>query len=189
MDIEDEQSCFCRDRGNCARSHHITKHQRTFAFSLQGLPEADLPTMSTHWILHCLYSLDHSSPDSSRRLRSLIWHDEREQFLTSLQGPQLARLVDFLDQVRVFPSVFCLATNRIPQTLSAISADDDLSRQCLHKLQAICSHRAILPSSYIVSGQLSRIGSGPIAPGAIADVWEGTYQDRKSTRLNSSHSS
>lgn len=135
--------------------------------------------MSTHWILHCLYSLDHSSPDFSRRLRSLIWHDEREQFLISLQGPQLARLVDFLDQVRVFPSVFCLATNRIPQTLSTISADDDLSRQCLHKLQAICSHHAIPPSTCIVSGQLARIGSGPIALGAIADVWEGTYHGKK----------
>ena len=136
--------------------------------------------MSTHWILHCLYSLDPSSPDFSRRLRSLIWHDEREQFLTSLRGPQLARFVYFLDQVRALPSVFCLATNRIPQTLSVISADDDLSRQCLHKLQAICSHHAILPPSYIVSNQLTRMGSSlAIVPGAIADVWEGTYHGKK----------
>jgi len=134
--------------------------------------------MSTHWILHCLYSLDPSSPDFSRRLRSLIWHDEREQFLTSLQGPQLARLVDFLDQVRALPSPFCLTTNWIPQSLSVISASD-LSRQCLQKLQAICSYRAVLPSSYIASGQIARVGGGPIAPGTIADVWEGTYHGKK----------
>ena len=62
--------------------------------------------MSTPWILHRLYSLDPSSPGFSCRLRSLIQHDEREQYLTNLRGPQLARLVDFLDEVRAFPSAF-----------------------------------------------------------------------------------
>lgn len=59
--------------------------------------------MSTSWTLHRLYSLDPSSLDFTRRLRSLIRHDEEEQYLTNLQGPQLARLVDFLDEVRVLP--------------------------------------------------------------------------------------
>jgi len=68
---------------------------------------------------------------------------------------------------------------RILQTLGAISADDGLSRQCLLKLQIICGHHALLPSSYIASGQIASVGHGPIARSAIADVWEGTYHGKK----------
>ena len=135
--------------------------------------------MSTPWILHHLYSLDPSSLNFSRRLRSLIQHDEREQYLTNLRGPQLAQFVDFLDQVRALPSAFCLATKRILQAISVISADDDLSRRCLHKLQVICSHHMILPSSYITSGQIARVGVDPIVLDAISGVWEGTYHGKK----------
>jgi len=59
--------------------------------------------MSTSGILHRLYSLDPSSLDFSRHLYCLIRHDEREQYLTTLQGPELARLADFLDEVRTLP--------------------------------------------------------------------------------------
>ena len=135
--------------------------------------------MSTPWILHHLYSLDPSSLDFSRRLRSLIQYDEREQYLTNLRGPQLARLVDFLDEVRAFPSAFFPVTKRILQALGAITADDDLSQRCLHKLQVICSHHVILPSPCIASGQTSRVGDGPTALDAIAKVWEGTYRNKK----------
>ena len=135
--------------------------------------------MSTPWILHRLYSLDPSSPDFSCYLRSLIRHDDQERYLANLRGLQLTRLVDFLDEVRFLPSDLCLVTKRIPQTLNIISTDDDLPRQCLYKLQAICSHNAILPSSYIASGQIARVGDGPVALGAITDVWEGTYRDEK----------
>jgi len=62
--------------------------------------------MSVPWNLHCLYSLDPSSLDFPRRLHSLIRHDEEEQHLSNLQGSQLARLVDFLDEVRAVPSGF-----------------------------------------------------------------------------------
>ena len=135
--------------------------------------------MSTHWVLYRLYSLDPSSLDFSRNLHSLIRHDEQEQYLTSLQGPRLAQLVDLLDQVRAPHLAFCLLTKRIVQALSTISADDDLSRQCLHRLQAICAHRATLPSSYIISRGITRVGRGPIALGGIADVWEGTYRGER----------
>ena len=66
-----------------------------------------------------------------------------------------------------------------PQALNAISVNDDISRQCLHRLQAICGHHATLPLSYIVSGEVTRVGDGPIALGAIADTWEGTYRGKK----------
>ena len=31
----------------------------------------------------------------------------------------------------------------------------------------------------IISGQLARVGDSPIARGAITDVWEGTYRNKK----------
>ena len=135
--------------------------------------------MSTSRILHRLYSLDPSSLDFSRHLYCLIRHDEWERHLTSLQRPELVQLVDFLDEVRALSSTFCPVTKQIPQTLSAISADGNLSRQCLQKLQAICGHYAILPSSHIASGQIARVGDDPIACGVTANVWEGTYRGKK----------
>jgi len=69
---------------------------------------------------------------------------------------------------------------RILQSLSAISADDNLSRQCLHKLQAICARCATLPSScIIISDEIARVGGHSIALGGIADVWEGIYRGKR----------
>ena len=134
--------------------------------------------MSAPWNLLHLYSLDPSSPDFLRRLHSLIRYDEKEQYLSSLQGSQLARLVDFLDEVRALPLAFCSVTKYILQTLGTISADDDLFQQSLRKLQAICAYHATLPSSYIISGEITRVGDHSIALSGIADVWEGTYRGR-----------
>ena len=64
-----------------------------------GASEADLPIMPASKVLQYLYSFDISSSDFSRHLYRLIRYDEEEQFLSSLQGPELVRLVDFLDQV------------------------------------------------------------------------------------------
>ena len=62
--------------------------------------------MSTSRILQRLYSLDTSSPDFLRNLYCLIQYDENEQYLTSLQGSELARLVDFLDKVHIISPAF-----------------------------------------------------------------------------------
>ena len=76
---------------------------------------------ATPWILHRFYTLD-TSLDFLRGLYSLIHHDEKEQYLTSLQGPELARLVDFLDGIRTVSSSFQISpVCEIPlQVLSAI---------------------------------------------------------------------
>ena len=66
--------------------------------------EVYLPTMSTSKVLQYLYSLDPSSPDFSRCLYCLIRKDEEEKYLSTLQGSELTRLIDFLDNVRSFPS-------------------------------------------------------------------------------------
>ena len=135
--------------------------------------------MSTSLILQRLYPLDASSPDFLRHIYCLIQYDEKEQYLTSLQGSELTRLVDFLDKVHAVPSAFHQFTKQTPQALDATHTTADITRECLNKLQAICGHHAVLPSSYITSGEIARVGDGPIALGAIADVWEGTYNSKK----------
>ena len=58
---------------------------------------------NTSRILQRLYSLDDSSPDFLRYLRFLIQRDEEEQYLINLKEPELARLLGFLEKVRVGP--------------------------------------------------------------------------------------
>ena len=66
--------------------------------------------MSTSQLLQHLYSLDTSSPDLSRLIYRLIQRDEEEQYLSSLEGLELARVVDFLDEVRTLLSSLYLVT-------------------------------------------------------------------------------
>lgn len=69
--------------------------------------------MSVSHILQRLYSLGASSPGISRHVYSLIRRDQEEQYLSSLQGPELVRLVDFLNEVRTlrFHLVSCYGTD------------------------------------------------------------------------------
>lgn len=62
--------------------------------------------MSTSRALQSLYSLDASSPELLRHLYYLLQNDDEEQYLFTLQGSELARLVDFFDGVRASSSVF-----------------------------------------------------------------------------------
>ena len=136
--------------------------------------------MSAAQVLQHLYSLDTSSPDFLRVLYGLIRHDEDEQYSSSLQGSELARLVDFLDDVRSLPSPFRPVAKQTPQVLSTIPTTDDVFRQCLRKLRAICGCHTTLPSSHVVSDDLvTKHGGHPIAYGGFADVWEGTLSGRK----------
>jgi len=135
--------------------------------------------MSASQILQHLYSLDTSSPGISRLIYALIHHDDDEKYLSTLRGSELTKLVDFLDEVRTLRLVFRFVMKRFSQALGAISTADDVSRQCLRKLQAICGDNMTLPSSYAVSGDLARVGDDPVAFGGFADVWEGTRSDTK----------
>ena len=137
--------------------------------------------MLTLWTLQRLYLLDTSSPDFLRNLHSLIRYDEKEQYLSTLQGSRLARLVDFLDKVRSVPSAFFQFMQQTPQALDAIHTTDDVARECLNKLQVICGRHTILPSSYIVSGEIARVADDPITPGSLADIWEGTHDGKEVT--------
>jgi len=91
--------------------------------------------MSTPWILHRLYTLDTSSLDFSRSLYSLIRHDEKEQYLISLQGPELTRLVDLLDKVRTVSPSFQIS-----------SVHELLYRPSVPSLQPKMSHESVYTS-------------------------------------------
>ena len=135
--------------------------------------------MATSGVLQHLYSLGTSSHDLLRYLHCLIQSDDQEQYLTSLRGSELTRLVDFLDRVRLSPPVSFYLTDEILQALDVTPITDDVSRRCLHKLQAICGHHRILPHSYNVYGDLTTVNSYPVAHGGFSDVWEGTNDGKR----------
>jgi len=131
--------------------------------------------MSVSQVLESLYSLGVSSPATPELLHNLFQYDA---YLLNLQGSELTRLLDFLDEVRALPPVVRLVTKQTLQVIDAIPTADDISRQCLRKLQVLCEHHMILPSSYIISGTLARIDDPPTSSG-FADVWKGTHRGRE----------
>ena len=135
--------------------------------------------MTTLQSLQTLYSFSTFSPQFSHCLDRLIQSDDEDNYLLGLQGSELTRLVDFLDKVRVLSSVSFQLTKKSLQALGIIPVTEDVSRRCLHKLQAICSHSRILPSSYIISGGLVRVGDYPVASTNLSDVWQGTHGSTK----------
>ena len=71
---------------------------------LLSLSRVDPLTMSVPPLLQHLYQLDTSSVDFPRHLHCLIKDDDEKQSLSSLQGLELIRLVDFLDKVGILSS-------------------------------------------------------------------------------------
>ena len=129
-------------------------------------------------VIQRLYSLSSSSLELYRCLYDLIQTDDEEQYLSSLQGSELTRLVDFLDGVHPSPPVSLQLMKQTLQLLDVTPITDDVSRRCLHKLQAICGRHNVLPSSYNVSGDLTRVGDDPVTSGGFADIWEGIHDGR-----------
>ena len=132
--------------------------------------------MTTPQILELLYSFNTFSPEFSSCLDRLIQSDKEDRYLSSLRGPELTRLVDFLDRVRILPSASFQLTKKTLQALGIIPVTEDVSRRCLHKLQAICSDSGILPSSHIISGDLARVGDYAVDSTNLSDVWKGTLK-------------
>lgn len=127
--------------------------------------------------LRQLYSLKTSSSDFLRVLYAFFRSDEDEQYSKTLDGPELTRLVDFLDEVRPLLRLFPVPLQtKTPKALCSIHNTDDVFRQCLRKLRAICGTHAILPTSHIISGDLvERTGVSAIDYGGFADVWVGNH--------------
>lgn len=135
--------------------------------------------MSISRVLERLYTLDTFSPYFSRDLYWVIKTDEREQYLASLQGPELSRLVDFLYRVRSLIFSSFQPTKRSSQALGVPTISEVTRKTCLHKLQAICGYHRTLPSPCLVSGDLAQVGGHPATSGELSDVWEGTYHNSR----------
>ena len=143
------------------------------------IPQADRPIMAACEILQQLYALETSSPDFLRVLYSWIRSDEDEQYSNGLEGGELTRLVDFLDTVCPLSPTPSPLTNKTFKALGSISISDEVFRQCLRKLRAICGYHMILPSSHIITGDLVRTGESVFAYGGFADIWEGVHRRKK----------
>ena len=113
---------------------------------------------NTSRTLQRLYSLETSSPDFIRHLRYLIQFDQEEEYLTKLESPELTRVVDFLDKARTVPSTFLQFQDTLLQAFDVIPTNDNLARECLTKLHAICADRGAFPSSHILSSELDQVG-------------------------------
>ena len=144
-----------------------------------GIPRADPLTMLTSTALDKLYSLDITSPKFLRGLYAFIRSDEGGKHSAGLNGVELTRLVDFLDKVRPSFSDSYPNVNKTSKALSSIPPSDDIFRQCLRKLRALCSSHATLPTSHIIGGDLVRLGDSAIAWGGFADVWQGEHNGKK----------
>ena len=134
--------------------------------------------MSASEILQYLYSLDTSSPDFLRVLYGLIRHDEDEQYSSSLEGEELARLVDFLDDVCPLPQFFVpIQTGlRRPSVLflPQMTSSDNVYANC--EPSAATTRLCHLRTSYVatspelvkvrlLSADLPTCGMGPTAAG------------------------
>ena len=135
--------------------------------------------MSASEILQQLYTMEASSPDFLRVLYAWIRSDEDEQYSRNLEGGELTRLVEFLDGVCPLSPTPSLLTNKIFKALGSISTSDEVYRQCLRKLRAICGHHTILPASHIITGNLFRTEEDPFTSGGFADLWKGDHDGNK----------
>ena len=86
----------------------------SLAFSIPRVESGGSTTTSASQVIQHLYTLDTSSPDFLRAISNLILHDENEQYTSSIQGPELTRLVDFLDEVCALPSASRRISKRSP---------------------------------------------------------------------------
>ena len=132
---------------------------------------------NTSRILQRLYSLDASSPEFLRLLHCLIQYDEEERYSTNLEGPEVMRLVDFLDKVRAIPSTLHRSRDRPLQALDMLPINNDVARECLKKLHAICADRGAFPSSHILSSELVRTETYVI--NTSGGYQRGTYRGKK----------
>ena len=53
------------------------------------------------------------------------------------------------------------------------------SAPILKRFRQLCGRTGLLPTSYIIPGELIQTAGQPVASGACGDVWEGTYKDKQ----------
>ncbi|KAF9644226.1 kinase-like protein [Thelephora ganbajun] len=116
-------------------------------------PEGAEPNPSA---LQQLHRLNRSSPNFDNQLSDVLYGKEYVQCVPTLQGNDLAWLVDYLDEA-----------------LDRLNPSGPASRKCLRELRSICGARVILPTSYTLSPHSLNVDSDPFASGGYGDTYHG----------------
>ena len=104
-------------------------------------------------------------------------------YVSSLVGDtkRAKALLEVFDNVRsaIYAVSWINAQGRCtPQALRTATTSHHVT--ILKQFQQLCSRTELLPTSYIISGELIQVTSGqPAASGTFSDVWEGAYNDRQ----------
>ena len=110
--------------------------------------------MSPSSPLQSLRGLDRASPHFHSQLIDLLRGNEYRDVIPSLEGEDLAWLVDYLDDVSLH-NVSPIPHSPLAQALCEISDPSGVTfRELLDKLSEICSVKSVLPKACVLSGRL-----------------------------------
>ena len=130
--------------------------------------------MSSRIPLKQLRRLDRSSPEFHDQVSNILYGQEYQQWVPTIQGDDLVGLVDYLDKVRCRVSLLC-SPLKLPQALDHLDPASPAFRKCLRELRHVCGTRTIFPPSYTLSSQDLTVGHRPVASGGSGDVYEGFF--------------
>jgi serine/threonine protein kinase len=111
-------------------------------------------------LLERLTDFDASSESSMRILQHALDSPADVRFAMRLRGQDAQRIIDILDQA-----------------MHSTQAHPGIVEKFHRTLIKTCGQTGLLPSSYMLSEGLTKIGNLPIASGGFADVWKGLYKD------------
>jgi len=127
--------------------------------------------------------LDGSSPEFHDQLTDILDGEEYARCVMDIQGGDLARLVDYLDEVRCRAPLPCPSL-KPPQALDTLHPTSPVFHRCLRELKHVCGIRAVLPTSCTPSSPLTIIGRQPIALTSSGDLYEGRTLEGSKVRIN-----
>ena len=125
-----------------------------------------------------LYHLDRTSSTFHDQVSEILYGEEYNQWIPTVQDDDLVMVVDILDKVRFHVS-HLRSPLKPPQTLDSLDPASPAFRKCLRELRHTCGARTVLPPSHTLSSETLTVGRRPIASGGSGDVYEGFLGDSK----------
>ena len=120
-----------------------------------------------------LYGLNKSSAQFLKQLDELLQDEKWMRGTRRLSQDKLVGLIDCLDNIRLIsvPSKSCSSSLQI---INGLDRTGSQFREGLHLLRELCSSRATLPTTYLVSGKLSFSRPRMGIPGGYGDRYKGS---------------
>ena len=122
-----------------------------------------------------LMSVNIRSKEFPNALARMLASQEDMNAAVPLQADDALNLVDILDQVSRSKIIGVLRLIPPTQTFEAPNVEPDLRRKSSRILRRICAANTILPRSYTLSDNISKVGDIAFASGGFADVWKGRH--------------